>query len=295
MATTKDTAKAVSKDTTKAATKTKNETKSTQETKPILHPLKDSKSHPIDGTVILNKYYQRNCALWIPVFFAILSIALGIYIKLAPGPTQPWYINLGMWIVFIVLVILFIVTLINLCRFTKFWEIKISNEAPTLRLLENYQVVEQRGDIFTVIRRTDTMSLLDKIKENYIKPKHNNVIYDDETLKRSKGPKTPEYHGIGMPKIKPAKPEPNKKASKSSIFKTPDEVVSKLDILERNLSELEKQANSLSELEKKVNSLDGSPYMGVDNDRAIPESTRDIASMAQEDIFKETFAPKKPE
>lgn len=274
--------------------KTDKVSKYTQDSKPILHPLKDLKSHPIDGTVILNKYYQRNCALWIPIFFALLSIAMGVYIKLAPGTERAWYINIGLWAVLILLIILFIVTLINLCRFTKFWEIKISNEAPALRLLECYQIVEQRGDIFTVIRRTDMMSLLDKIKENYIKPKHNNVIYDDENVKKVKnnrthGASTPEYHGISMPKIKPAKSESSEKTSKKShkpsIFKTPDEVVSKLDKLENSLNELEKQANSLEPL----------PKVNMDDDYVIPVTARDIASMAQEEIFKETFEPKKPE
>lgn len=295
MATTTTKNKATESKTDKASesnvNKTTTKSKSTQDTKPILHPLKDLKSHPIDGTVILNKYYQRNCALWIPVFFAILSVALGVYIKLAPGTERAWYINIGLWVVLALLIILFITTLINLCRFTKFWEIKISNEAPALRLLECYQIVEQRGDIFTVIRRTDMMSLLDKIKENYIKPKHNNVIYDDENVKKVKnnrthGASTPEYHGISMPKIKPAKPEPNEKTSKKShkpsIFKTPDEVVSKLDKLENSLSELEKQANSLEPL----------PQVNMDDDYVIPVSTRNIASMAQEEIFKETFEPK---
>ncbi len=81
-----------------------------------------------------------------------------------------WYIYLGFYILLLLSLLIFFLTFIKVFKFTKFWEINITDKVVALPLLESYHVIEQRGEIFTIIKRTEDTPILIKIKENYIYP-----------------------------------------------------------------------------------------------------------------------------
>lgn len=137
----------------------------------VAKKLKDKNNNIIDEITVLNTYYQRNCSLFIPILFIILSAGIFIFIKINTFNFK-WFIDLGFIIIFILSTFIAVFSLIKVFEFTKFWEVHISNNVLALPLLESYQVIEQRGDIFTIIKRTEDMSFIDKVKENFIRPNY---------------------------------------------------------------------------------------------------------------------------
>lgn len=131
--------------------------------------LLDKDGLSIEGVSVLNTYYQRNCNVFIPSFFSVVSLIMLVVNKFLPVEFK-WFIHIGLIVSFIISTFCFLISFVKLFEFTKFWEVQISDSAYALHMLETYQVIEQRGDIFTLIRRDEDMNLPQKVKERFVKP-----------------------------------------------------------------------------------------------------------------------------